>query len=77
MLKNVNDNLQWIQLSKSHGLCKVMLIILDKMKCMSWYHTFKESNIKERKTLQMFTMSYVRKFWGDLENLNQYIEEAA
>ena len=54
-----------------------MLTILDKMKCMSWYHTFKESNIKERKTLQMFTMSYVRKFGGDLENLNQYIEEAA
>lgn len=53
----------------------VMLIILGKMKCMSWY-TFKESSIKERKTLQMFTMSYVRKFLADLENLNQYIEEA-
>ena len=54
----------------------LMLILLGKMKCMSWYHTFKESNIKERKTLQMFTMSYVRKFLADLENLNQYIEEA-
>lgn len=54
----------------------LMLILLGKMKCMSWYHTFKESNIKERKTLQMFTVSYVRKFLADLENLNQYIEEA-
>lgn len=54
----------------------VMLIILGEMKCMSWYHTFKESNIKERKTLQMFKMSYVRKSGSDLENLNQYIEEA-
>ena len=54
----------------------LMLIILGKMKCMSWYHTFKESNIKERKTLQMFTMSYVRKVLADLENLSQYIEEA-
>lgn len=54
----------------------VMLIILGKMKCMNWYHTFKESNIKERKTLQMFTMSYVRTLLADLENLNQYIEEA-
>lgn len=39
----------------------VMLIILGEMKCMSWYHTFKESNIKGKKTLQMFKMSYVRK----------------